>query len=77
MVRTMPVVSQGSDEASLPTQVAGTQKRLEYEEEETQLYGFSCPPDESSLERIAQATVFLQPLNSILEAANSELLLQP
>ena len=73
----MPVVSQGSDEASLPTQGAATQRRLQYEEEESQLYGFSGFPDKSSRERIAEATVFLQPLNSILEAANCKLLLEP
>ena len=73
----MPVVSQGSDEASLPTQGAEPQRRLQYDEETNQLYGLSGSPNKSSRERIAEATFFLQPLNSILEAANCKLLLEP
>ena len=77
MVRTMPVASQGSDEASLPTQGAATQRRLQYEEEENQLYGFSPCMDKSSRERMAEATVILKPLNSILADTNTILLVEP
>ena len=77
MVRTTPVVSQGSDEASLPTQGAATQRRLQYEEEESQLYGFSPCMDKSSRDRMAEATVILKPLNSILADTHTTLLLEP
>ena len=77
MVCTIPVVVQGSDAASLPTQHGVTQKRLLDDEEDSQLYGFSCCMDESSRERMAEATVFLQPLNSILAEANTTLSLEP
>ena len=45
--------------------------------ENSQLYGFSCCMDESSRDRMAEATVFLHPLNSILEEADSNLSLEP
>ena len=77
MVRTIPVVVQGSEAGSLPTQHAGTQRPCQYVEEESQRYGLSPTMDESSLARMAQATDFLQPLNSILAEANMALLLEP
>ena len=48
-----------------------------YDEEDSQLYGFSCCTDESSRDRMAEATVFLQLSNSILEEANSNLSVEP
>ena len=77
MVRTIPVVVQGSEAGSFPTQHAGTQRLLEYVEEENQGYGFAPSMDSSSLARMVQATDFLQPLNSIRAEANSTLLLEP
>ena len=77
MVRTVPVVVQGSEAGSLPTQHAGTQSPCEYVEEDSQRYGLSPTMDESTLARMDQATVFLQPLNSILAEANMALLLEP
>ena len=49
----------------------------QYVEEETQRYGLSPTMDESSMARMDEATVFLQPLNSILAEANMALLLEP
>ena len=46
-------------------------------EEDSQMYSFSPCMDDSSLARMAQATDFLQPLNSILAEANMALLLEP
>ena len=46
-------------------------------EENSQMYGFSPCMDECSLARIATATVFLEPLNSILAAATTTLSLKP
>ena len=77
MVRTIPAVVQGSVEARLPTQHATTQRRRRYDEEDNQLYGFSPCMDVSSRDRMAEATVFLEPLNSILADANTTLLLEP
>ena len=77
MVRTIPVVLQGSEAGSFPTQHAGTQRLLEYVEEESQGYGFAPSMDSSSFARMVQATDFLQPLNSILAEANITLLLEP
>ena len=77
MVRTIPVVVQSSEAGSFPTQHAGTQRLLEYVEEENQGYGFAPSMDSSSLARMVQATDFLQPLNSILAEANTTLLLEP
>ena len=48
MVRTIPVVVQGSEAGSFPTQYAGTQKLLEYVEEENQRYGMQPTMDEST-----------------------------
>ena len=73
MVLTMPVVVQDSEEASLQAQDAASHTCLMDDEEGSQLYGFSCCMDESSRDRMAEATDFLQPLNSILEGADSNL----
>ena len=73
----MPVVVQDSEEASLEAQVAAIQRCLMGAEEDSQLYGFSCCMDESSRDRMAEATVFIQPLNRILEEANSNLSFEP
>ena len=77
MVRTIPVVVQGSEAGSLPTQHAGTQRPCQYVEEESQRYGLSPTMDESSLARMAAATVFLEPLNTILAEATTTLSLKP
>ena len=77
MVRSIPVVVPGSEAGSLSTQHAGTQMLRQYVEEETQRYGFSPTIDESTLARMDEATVFLQPLNSILAEANMALLVEP
>ena len=77
MVLTMPVVVKDSEEVSLQAQDAASHTWLMDSEEDSQLYGFSCCMDESSRDRMAEATVFLQPLNSILEGADSNLSLEP
>ena len=77
MVLTMHVVVQDSEEASLQAQDAASHTCLMDDEEDSQLYGFSCCMDESSRDRMAEATDFLQPLNSILAEADSNLLLEP
>ena len=77
MVLTMPLVVQDNEEASLQAQDAASHTWLMDSEEDRQLYSFSCCMDESSRDRIAEATVFLQPLNSILEEANSNLSFEP
>ena len=77
MVRTIPVVVQGSEAGSLPTQHARTQRPCEYAEEASQRYGLSPTMDESSMARMDEAPVFLQPLNSILAEANMSLLIEP
>ena len=46
-------------------------------EEDSQMYGFSPCMDDSSLDRMAAATDFLQPLNSMLAEATSTLSLKP
>ena len=75
MVHSIPVVVQGSEAGSLTTQHAGTQRPYQYVEEESQRYGLSPTMDESTLSRMDEATVFLQPLNSILADANMSLLM--
>ena len=73
----MPLIVPGSDEASVQPQDAATHRCLMDDEEDSQLYGLSCCMDESSRDRMAEATVFLQPLNRILEEANSKLSFDP
>ena len=46
-------------------------------EEDSQMYGFSPFMDDSSLARMAAATDFLEPLNSMLAEATSTLSLKP
>ena len=77
MVLTMPLVVQDNKEASLQAQDAASHTCFMHDEEDSQLYGFSCCMDESSRDRMAEATVFLQPLNCILEVADSNLSLEP
>ena len=77
MVLTMPLVVQDSVEASLQAQDAASHRCLMDDEEDSELYGFSCCIDGSSRDRMAEATVFPQPLNSILEGADSNLSLEP
>ena len=77
MALTMPVVVQDSEEASLQAQDASRHTWLMDSEEDSQLYGFWCCMDESSRDRMAEATDFLQPLNSILAEADSNLLFEP
>ena len=55
---------------TIPVVVQGNEK-------DSQMYGFSPCMDESRLARMAAATVFLEPLNSILAESTTTLSLKP